>query len=112
MPGGIFRGRPGHQGGLLDDEPDYDPGPSGIIGPLTSRGARGAEDACGGRGNQAIVREMAVNLDTVKAVGHVLGKVGAANRTEAVRRRSGENAGEVTPWCPVPGRFHPQSPFW
>jgi len=37
-----------------------------------------------GRSNQAIARELVVTLDTVKKhVGHVLGKLGAANRTEA-----------------------------
>jgi LuxR family maltose regulon positive regulatory protein len=38
-----------------------------------------------GRSNQAIARELVVTLDTVKKhVAHVLGKLGAANRTEAV----------------------------
>ena len=40
-----------------------------------------------GRSNQAIARELVVALDTVKKhVGHVLAKLGAANRTEAVAR--------------------------
>jgi Bacterial regulatory proteins, luxR family len=40
-----------------------------------------------GRSNQAIARELVVSLDTVKKhVSHVLGKLGAANRTEAVAR--------------------------
>lgn len=40
-----------------------------------------------GRPNQAIARELVVSLDKVKKhVGHVLGKLGAANRTEAVAR--------------------------
>ena len=40
-----------------------------------------------GRSNQAIASELVVTLDTVKKhVGHVLGKLGAANRTEAVAR--------------------------
>ena len=40
-----------------------------------------------GRPNQAIARELVVSLDTVKKhVSHVLGKLGAANRTEAVAR--------------------------
>ena len=40
-----------------------------------------------GRSNQAIARELVVTLDAVKKhVGHVLGKLGAANRTEAVAR--------------------------
>ena len=40
-----------------------------------------------GRSNQAIARELVVTLDTVKKhVGHVLDKLGAANRTQAVTR--------------------------
>ena len=40
-----------------------------------------------GQSNQAIARELVVTLDTVKKhVGHVLGKLGATNRTEAVAR--------------------------
>ncbi len=40
-----------------------------------------------GRSNQAIAGELVVTLDTVKKqVGHELGKLGAANRTEAVAR--------------------------
>ena len=39
------------------------------------------------RSNQAITRELVVTLDTVKKhVSHVLGKLGAANRAEAVAR--------------------------
>ena len=38
-------------------------------------------------GPTAIARELVVTLDTIKKhVGHVLGKLGAANRTEAVAR--------------------------
>ena len=37
--------------------------------------------------DQRIARELVVTLDTVKKhVSHVLGKLGAANRTEAVTR--------------------------
>ena len=40
-----------------------------------------------GRPNQAIAGELFVTLDTVKKhVSHLLGKLGAANRTEAVIR--------------------------
>ena len=40
-----------------------------------------------GRSNQRIAYELVVALDTVKKhVTHVLGKLGAANRTEAVAR--------------------------
>jgi LuxR family transcriptional regulator, maltose regulon positive regulatory protein len=45
------------------------------------------EKLAAGRSNQAIARELMVTLDTIKKhVGHVLGKLGAANRTEAVAR--------------------------
>ena len=40
-----------------------------------------------GKSNQAIAGELVVTLDTVqKHVSHRLGKLGAANRTEAVSR--------------------------
>jgi LuxR family transcriptional regulator, maltose regulon positive regulatory protein len=40
-----------------------------------------------GRSNQAIAGQLVVTLDTVKKhVSHVLDKLGAANRTEAVAR--------------------------
>jgi LuxR family maltose regulon positive regulatory protein len=40
-----------------------------------------------GRSNQRIAEELVVTLDTVKKhVSHVLDKLGAANRTEAVAR--------------------------
>ena len=40
-----------------------------------------------GQSNQAIADELVVTLDTVKKhVSHLLGKLGAANRTEAVAR--------------------------
>ena len=40
-----------------------------------------------GRSNQAIASALVVTVDTVKKhVGHVLGKLGAVNRTEAVAR--------------------------
>ena len=40
-----------------------------------------------GKSNQAIAGQLVVTLDTVKKhVSHVLGKLGAANRTEAVTR--------------------------
>jgi LuxR family maltose regulon positive regulatory protein len=50
-------------------------------------GRRHGEVLAAGRSNQAIARELVVTLDTIKKhVGHVLGKLGAANRTEAVAR--------------------------
>ena len=67
--------------------PTPDPGPSGIIEPLTSRELEVLRMVAAGRPNQAIAGELVVTLDTVKKhVGHVLGKLGAANRTEAVTR--------------------------
>jgi LuxR family maltose regulon positive regulatory protein len=40
-----------------------------------------------GRSNQAIAEELVISLDTVKRhVSHVLDKLGAANRTQAVSR--------------------------
>ncbi len=68
-------------------QPARDPVPSGIVDPLTSRELEVLEKLAAGRSNQAIARELVVTLDTVKKhVGHVLGKLGAANRTEAVTR--------------------------
>ena len=63
------------------------PSRAGIVDPLTSRELEVLEMLAAGRSNQAIARELVVTLDTVKKhVGHVLGKLGAANRTEAVAR--------------------------
>ncbi len=68
-------------------QPASDPVPSGIVDPLTSRELEVLEMLAAGRSNQAIAGELVVTLDTVKKhVGHVLGKLGAANRTEAVAR--------------------------
>ena len=59
----------------------------GIVEPLTSRELEVLAMLAAGRSNQAIARELVVSLDTVKKhVSHVLGKLGAANRTEAVAR--------------------------
>ena len=45
------------------------------------------EEAATGRSSQAIPGQLVVTLDTVKKhVSHVLGKLGAADRTEAVIR--------------------------
>ncbi|HEV3295675.1 MAG TPA: LuxR C-terminal-related transcriptional regulator, partial [Streptosporangiaceae bacterium] len=61
--------------------------PSGIVDPLTGRELEVLAMLAAGRSNQAIAGELVVTLDTVKKhVGHVLGKLGAANRTEAVAR--------------------------
>ncbi len=59
----------------------------GMAEPLTDREAEVLRLLAAGRSNQRIARELVVALDTVKKhVTHVLGKLGAANRTEAVAR--------------------------
>ena len=59
----------------------------GIVEPLTGRELEVLQMLAAGRSNQAIAGELVVTLDTVKKhVTHVLGKLGAANRTEAVAR--------------------------
>ena len=59
----------------------------GLAEQLTSRELEVLEMLAAGRSNQAIASQLVVTLDTVKKhVGHVLGKLGAANRTEAVAR--------------------------
>jgi LuxR family maltose regulon positive regulatory protein len=59
----------------------------GIVEPLTSRELEVLQMLAGGRSNQAIAGQLVVTLDTVKKhVSHLLGKLGAANRTEAVAR--------------------------
>jgi ATP/maltotriose-dependent transcriptional regulator MalT len=68
-------------------QPARDSVPPGIVDPLTSRELEVLKMLAAGRSNQAIARELVVTLDTVKKhVGHVMGKLGAANRTEAVAR--------------------------
>ena len=58
-----------------------------IVEPLTSRELEVLQLLAAGRSNQAIARELVVTLDTVKKhVSHILGKLGAASRTEAVAR--------------------------
>jgi len=59
----------------------------GLVDPLTNRELEVLGMMAAGRSNQAIAGELVVTLDTVKKhVGHVLGKLGAGNRTEAVAR--------------------------
>ena len=71
--------------------PDPRPGTTvavpGIVEQLTSREREVLEMLAAGRSNQAIASQLVVTLDTVKKhVSHVLGKLGAAKRTEAVTR--------------------------
>jgi LuxR family transcriptional regulator, maltose regulon positive regulatory protein len=64
-----------------------DPAPPGIVDPLTSRELEVLGLLAAGRSNQAIAGQLVVTLDTVKKhVSHVLDKLGATNRTEAVAR--------------------------
>jgi LuxR family maltose regulon positive regulatory protein len=59
----------------------------GIVDPLTSRELEVLRMLAAGRSNQAIAGQLFVTVDTVKKhVSHVLSKLGAANRTEAVSR--------------------------
>jgi LuxR family maltose regulon positive regulatory protein len=59
----------------------------GIVEPLTRREHEVLEMIAAGQSNQAIADQLVVALDTVKKhVSHVLGKLGAANRTEAAAR--------------------------
>ena len=63
------------------------PAQPGLVDPLTGRELEVLGMLAAGRPNQAIADQLVVTLDTVKKhVGHVLGKLGAANRTEAVAR--------------------------
>jgi LuxR family maltose regulon positive regulatory protein len=59
----------------------------GLAEPLTDRELEVLRLLAAGRSNQRIAHDLFVALDTVKKhVTHVLGKLGAANRTEAVAR--------------------------
>ncbi len=59
----------------------------GLVEQLTGRELEVLEMVAAGRSNPAIAGQLVVTLDTVKKhVSHVLGKLGAANRTEAVAR--------------------------
>jgi LuxR family transcriptional regulator, maltose regulon positive regulatory protein len=58
--------------------------PPGLVEPLTDRELEVLRLLAAGRSNQRIAHDLVVALDTVKKhVTHVLGKLGAANRTEA-----------------------------
>jgi LuxR family maltose regulon positive regulatory protein len=63
------------------------PAVPGLMEPLTARELEVLALLAAGTTNQGIARELVVSLDTAKKhVSHVLGKLGAANRTEAVAR--------------------------
>ena len=58
-----------------------------LVEQLTSRELEVLAMLAAGRSNQGIAGQLVISLDTVKKhVSHVLGKLGAANRTEAVAR--------------------------
>jgi LuxR family maltose regulon positive regulatory protein len=60
---------------------------TGMAEPLTGRELEVLRLIAAGKSNQRIAGELFVSLDTVKKhVTHVLGKLGAANRTEAAAR--------------------------
>jgi LuxR family maltose regulon positive regulatory protein len=59
----------------------------GLVEQLTCRELEVLQMLAAGKSNQAIAGQLVVTLDTVKKhVSHLLGKLGAANRTEAVTR--------------------------
>jgi len=61
--------------------------PLGMAEPLTDRELEVLRLLAAGKSNQCIAHDLVVALDTVKKhVTHILGKLGAANRTEAVAR--------------------------
>jgi len=61
--------------------------PPGLAEPLTDRELEVLRLLAAGRSNQRIAHDLVVALDTVKThVTHILGKLGAANRTEAAAR--------------------------
>jgi ATP/maltotriose-dependent transcriptional regulator MalT len=60
---------------------------AGLVEPLTRRELQVLELMAVGRSNQQIADDLVVVLDTVKKhVGHILDKLAAANRTQAVAR--------------------------
>src|SRR6516225_9943097 len=62
-------------------------GPPGLAEPLTDRELEVLRLIAAGKSNQRIAHDLVVALDTVKThVTHILGKLGAANRTEAAAR--------------------------
>ena len=61
--------------------------PPGLAEPLTDRELDVLRLIAAGKSNQRIAHDLFVALDTVKThVTHILGKLGAANRTEAAAR--------------------------
>ena len=59
----------------------------GLLEPLSERELEVLQLLAAGRPNRAIADELVITLDTVKRhVTHILEKLGAANRTQAVAR--------------------------
>jgi LuxR family maltose regulon positive regulatory protein len=87
---------PGHLAALLRScgQADAEPpprraaaAPPGLAEPLTDRELEVLRLLAAGKSNQRIAHDLVVALDTVKKhVTHILGKLGAANRTEAAAR--------------------------
>ena len=74
---------------FLPAEPTRDEpaAPTGLVEALTARELEVLELMSAGKSNRAIAAELVVSIDTVKKhVSHILDKLGANNRTEAVRR--------------------------
>jgi LuxR family maltose regulon positive regulatory protein len=78
---------PGYLATLMGAFGQPDAAPPGLAEPLTERELEVLRLLAAGRSNQRIAHELVVALDTVKKhVTHVLGKLGATNRTEAAAR--------------------------
>ena len=75
----------GREGSATRPQPP-EPLPPGVE-PLTAREVEVLRLLAGGASNQRIADELTVSVGTVKAhISHILGKIGAHNRTEAVAR--------------------------
>src|SRR5215510_9977906 len=78
-----FEGKPGVPG----SGPDAATGVPGLVDPLTGRELQVLAMLAAGTPNRAIAKELFVTIFTVKKhVSHIFGKLGVANRTEAVAR--------------------------
>ena len=98
--------------------------PPGLAEPLTGRELEVLRLIAAGSSNHHIAGELFVSLDTVKKhVTHLLGKLGAANRTEAAARGRQLGPDPLTPHPSRPGShlrvrprpgaviFHPAGTF-
>ena len=78
--------------------------PPGLAEPLTDRELEVLRLLAAGRSNQRIAHDLVVALDTVKKhVTHILGKLGAANRTEAADPGPPAGPDPLTPRPCLPG---------